>query len=320
MSGAIKINGTSSGSTTITAPASGADETIELSTALAAKWNSTVSDTAPSSPTEGDVWVDTTGATTVAKMWNGSAWAAFSARATYSATTGSPTITTVGSKQHLKWIGDGTVTIDNAGFVTMLIVAGGGGGSATSYGGAGGGGSAIEFVDVWLSAGTHTIKVGAGGAATANGGISKLSQEFFALGGSNGVFSGSTAADAGSCGGGGTGQSGILTGRAGKHGGAGGNGELSGSGGGGGGFTGNGQNGASGVGGTGGTGTTSTLADGTTSVGYGGGGGGGGNTDGAGTDGGGNGNTNAAANRGGGAGGGGTATSGGSGLVALVIG
>lgn len=37
MSGAIKINGTSSGSTTITAPASGADETIELSTVLAAK-------------------------------------------------------------------------------------------------------------------------------------------------------------------------------------------------------------------------------------------------------------------------------------------
>lgn len=39
MSGAIKINGTSSGSTTITAPASGGDESIELSTALAAKAN-----------------------------------------------------------------------------------------------------------------------------------------------------------------------------------------------------------------------------------------------------------------------------------------
>lgn len=39
MSGAIKINGTSSGSTTITAPASGADETIELSTVLAGKAN-----------------------------------------------------------------------------------------------------------------------------------------------------------------------------------------------------------------------------------------------------------------------------------------
>ena len=35
----VKINGTTSGSTTITAPASGADETIELSTALAAKTN-----------------------------------------------------------------------------------------------------------------------------------------------------------------------------------------------------------------------------------------------------------------------------------------
>lgn len=40
MSGALKINGTSSGSTTITAPASGGDETIELSTALAAKLDS----------------------------------------------------------------------------------------------------------------------------------------------------------------------------------------------------------------------------------------------------------------------------------------
>lgn len=45
MSGAIKINGTSSGSTTITAPASGGDETIELSTALAAKLDSIASAT-----------------------------------------------------------------------------------------------------------------------------------------------------------------------------------------------------------------------------------------------------------------------------------
>jgi hypothetical protein len=37
--GAVKINGTTSGSTTITAPASGGDETIELSTALASKLN-----------------------------------------------------------------------------------------------------------------------------------------------------------------------------------------------------------------------------------------------------------------------------------------
>lgn len=35
--GAIKINGSTSGSTTITAPATGSDETIELFTALAAK-------------------------------------------------------------------------------------------------------------------------------------------------------------------------------------------------------------------------------------------------------------------------------------------
>lgn len=35
--GAIKINGETSGSTTITAPATGSDESIELSTALAAK-------------------------------------------------------------------------------------------------------------------------------------------------------------------------------------------------------------------------------------------------------------------------------------------
>ena len=55
MSGAIKINGTSSGSTTITAPATGGDESIELSTALAAKGDVT-----------GETWTGThdfTGAT-----------------------------------------------------------------------------------------------------------------------------------------------------------------------------------------------------------------------------------------------------------------
>lgn len=54
------------------------DPTLYIEMSNVAKYTKTknvpVSDTAPSSPTEGQLWVDTTGSDTVLKMYNGSAW------------------------------------------------------------------------------------------------------------------------------------------------------------------------------------------------------------------------------------------------------
>ena len=49
----------------------------DLNDTFASKWNAKVSDTAPSAPVEGDAWVDTTGSTTVPKIYTGTAWQAF---------------------------------------------------------------------------------------------------------------------------------------------------------------------------------------------------------------------------------------------------
>lgn len=46
----------------------------DLNDTFASKWNAKTADTAPSTPAEGDAWVDTTGSTTIPKIWNGSAW------------------------------------------------------------------------------------------------------------------------------------------------------------------------------------------------------------------------------------------------------
>ena len=88
------------------------------------------------------------------------------ARATYSATTGSPTVTPVSGKTCVQFTGSGSITISTAGLVEVLVIGGGGGGGALCGGGGGAGGH-LASSNVYLAAGTATVTVGAGGVGGA---------------------------------------------------------------------------------------------------------------------------------------------------------
>ena len=70
----IKIKGDTSGSTTITAPATGGDESIELSTALAAKLPYSYGTATPSTTTDGFLWYDENDTPPTPKFWDGAAF------------------------------------------------------------------------------------------------------------------------------------------------------------------------------------------------------------------------------------------------------
>ena len=226
-------------------------------------------------------------------------------RATYSATTGSPTVTTVSGKTCIKWTGSGSITVSAAGFVSALIIGAGGGGASGGGGGGGGAGGVFgntgNAVDIYLPVGTHTVTIGAGGSASAAGSASLVSG-FVALGGGGGT------AGSGASGGGNGGT--AIYGKQGYGGGA--------SNGGGGGAS----QAGTGSGGKGGDGVSDSI-DGTPTTRAGGGGGYSSGAGGAG--GGGAGHATATnpgtANTGGGGGASGNAGgAGGSGIVILLIG
>ena len=249
------------------------------------------------------------------------------AAAVVSSTTGSPTITTDGTATVYTFTGDGTIVVDTAGVIDLLMI-GGGGGGGSNQGGGGGGGGRLYLEDFLLSTGTVTVKIGAGGAATVAGSPSDAAGLYAYGGGQGSSVNGAAGAKGGSGGGGSTDLAGGpgLAGQ-GFAGAAGGVGSSSTTGGGGGaGAAATSQNGAAGAASTI-TGTSVTNA----------GGGGGGNTqsqsnNGTATDGGGGGGLNAigtagTANTGGGGGGGGNNTSsgfagaaGGSGVVIVRVG
>ena len=90
-------------------------------------------------------------------------------KATYTATTGSPTIDTTSrpGKTIIKYTGSGSITVATAGMVELLIVSGGGGGAGggnpTYSGGSGGSGGGVTYsVNQYLPAGTFTVAIGAG--------------------------------------------------------------------------------------------------------------------------------------------------------------
>jgi hypothetical protein len=256
--------------------------------------------------------------------------------------------------QLLSFTGDGTLTVSETGLFDFFVLSGGGGlGRASSgvSGGAGAGGGILTGT-IYLTAGTYTVTVGAGGAANSNGGNiggwSGIGSRLVMVGGGGGRKNqgGETTMSIwGANGGGGCQgdsgspyvvQSGATSAINGFSGGQGYNNSNYAAGGGGGGAGGAGANytqtgGQETMkGGAGGVGLSYSWTG--SSVGYGGGGAGGHSTTQAvtaGTDGGGSGtnqtttNTSGAANRGGGAGGFArmnqdppfTATAGGSGLV-----
>lgn len=86
-------------------------------------------------------------------------------KATVTGTTGSPVVDTSSraGKTIYKFTGSGSITVGTAGTCEVLVV-GGGGSPGVRRGGAGGGGGYLYKTDAFLSAGTLTVTVGAGGA------------------------------------------------------------------------------------------------------------------------------------------------------------
>jgi hypothetical protein len=82
--------------------------------------------------------------------------------------------------KYLTFTASGTITITTAGFADIVVCAGGGGGGNSGAGGAGG--VLAPATTVYLPAGTLTVTVGAGGAKSTTGNVSRIDQ-YFAVGG-----------------------------------------------------------------------------------------------------------------------------------------
>ena len=219
----------------------------------------TVSTSAPSSPTQGDLWFNSS-ANTISgiaskslAVYNATAWKAL--QNDFSATGG--TITTSGGYTIHTFTSSGTFTPSKGGTVDYLVV--GGGGGSGGYGGGGGGGGFRTATGFTVTATGLTVTVGAGGAGSAYNGL-------VASNGGNSVFSSIT-----SLGGGG----GSARQHAGANGASGGGGNGGWGTAGGSGTSGQGNNGGTAVGnstyfGGGGGGASAVGGNGTTTAGVGG--------------------------------------------------
>lgn len=113
-------------------------------------------------------------------FFDGSGWVEYEAgfpTATISGTTGTPGTGTFTDSNSFTWsyydyTGNGSITIETAGYADVLVVGGGGAGArqgtSSSQALCGGGGADVRFGLQYLPAGTHAITVGAGGS----GGVS----------------------------------------------------------------------------------------------------------------------------------------------------
>ena len=249
--------------------------------------------------------------------------------------------------KYLTFTASGTLTVTKAGFADLLILGGGGGGGGGNNAGSNlssgaGAGGHLQITNAYLSVGTLTCTVGAGGVASTSfsqaggtGNASRLDTYYGIGGGAGGPFSLNRGGGGGSGGGSGGGASADNASQAGasgvagqgNNGGAGGPLSSTSGGGGGGGSSAVGANASLGTAGAGGAGTSTSL-DNVATTRAGGGGGNGTTAGGAGGSGGGGaGGTGVAAgtagtvNTGGGGGGGGGANAGagGSGLIIVRV-
>ena len=230
-----------------------------------------VGTSAPSTPSAGDQWFDTTSGVNAMKVWSGSSWGQMSNK--FSATGGTESVS-AGYKYHT-FTSSGTFTIISGTYPVECLVVGGGGGGGGSHGGGGGaGGYRVTDSIVMFNKVQHAIIVGAGAAQLgANGvgasGSSSVISTVTSLGGGGGGYE-NVAGTSGSSGGGGGGKTtggGSGTAGQGNSGGAGANSV---------GYGGGGGGGASGVGGVGGSaggggGAGTTWLNGSTYAGGGGG-------------------------------------------------
>lgn len=232
--------------------------------------------------------------------------------------------------EYWSFTASGTLTVTTAGFADVLVVGAGASGGA-NWGGGGGAGGHLYVTDAYLPAGTLTVTVGAGGAASSlslianNGNPSRLGS-LYSPGGGFGAGTGTASHTGGNgaSGGGGyrpAGVGGAGTSAIGYNGGT--SNQVSASGGGGGAGAVGGNTSSSNVAGNGGAGLANSITG--SSVTRAGGGGGGGITAGSGGSGGGGAGGNVTgtagtANTGGGGGGGDSASgAGGSGIVIVRV-
>jgi len=305
----------------------------------------TVSATVPSSPSEGDLWFNSSASTVstiltkAMAVYNGSSWKSLTDVPVQAS--GGTEATYSGYKSHT-FLSSGNFVVSSGGTVEILIIAGGGAGS--NWHGGGGGAGGMQLYNTTATEQTYSIVVGAGGAggttSLGSNGANSSAFGITSLGGGRGGFYSTTVAASGGSGAGGNGETGYLNGAAGTsgQGTAGGNGVTGHAGGGGGGkgAVGNTASSANSAG-DGGNGATNNYRTGSNITYAGGGGGGtwGGSSAAAGgTGGGGNGShsnnsyapTAGTANTGGGGGGNGgqgnntswaAQTTGGSGIVVI---
>ena len=125
----------------------------------------TVSTSAPSSPATGDLWFNSTSGINLLYVWDSTIWSKVS-NIPFSATGG--TITTDGIYKVHTFLSSGTFTTTVDGTVDVFLV-GGGGCGGVDIGGGGGAGGVLTSTSRSLSAGSHSIVVGAG-APTHSGG------------------------------------------------------------------------------------------------------------------------------------------------------
>jgi hypothetical protein len=106
-------------------------------------------------------------------------------RAAYSATTGSPVVTTVSGKTCLQFNASGSITISLGGLLDALLIGGGGGGTNASSGLGGGGGGFIYETNYFVPAGTYSVTVG--NATAGQKGGDSVFDKLFAIGGGKGA-------------------------------------------------------------------------------------------------------------------------------------
>ena len=205
----VKLNHALGGSTTLEAGNTASAETITLpagnKTLLATDGDgsqltginaATVATTAPSSPSTGDMWFDSTSGTTAMKVWNGGGWDHLSNK--FSATGGTESTYTSGGVEYKlhAFTTSGTFTAESSGTVDVLVVAGGGGTDGYHAGGGGAGGLVQGTLSVTAQGYSITIGAGGnGGTASSAGSVGYNSTAFgiTATRGGNGLRQGRTA-------------------------------------------------------------------------------------------------------------------------------
>ena len=169
-----------------------------------------VSDTAPSSPTDGDLWMDTAGGRLM-KVWSGTDWDTLSNK--FLASGG--TITTYANYKVHTFTSSGIFNVSGASGAVDVLMVGGGASGGGRHGGGGGAGGVLHITGATLTPGAYTVTIGAGAAGVTNstrgnnGGSTTFIGETAYGGGAGGSYNSLNGYTGGSGGGGGYASAGL---------------------------------------------------------------------------------------------------------------